>query len=100
VQLNLVGKMVLIVGNHSFCRTFFNHTKQPDCEPVMFNMFKPIKPHEAMLCVVKQFALTYSGSRVLTSGKRTCSKVTSVQKFILSHRDNNGSGKVALVNLK
>jgi hypothetical protein len=92
--------VVLIVGNHSFCRTFFNHTKQQDCEPVMFNMVKPIKPHDAMLCVVKQSALTYSGSRVLTSGKQTCSKVMSVWKVFLSHRDDNGSGTVALVNIK
>jgi len=78
----------------------FNHTKQRDCEPVMFNMVKPIKPHEAMLWVVKQSALTYSGSRVLTSGKQTCSKVMSVLKIVLSHRDDNGSSTVALVNLK
>ena len=96
MQLNLSGAHC----NHSFCRTFFNHTKQRDCEPVMFNMVKPIKPHEAMLCVLKQSVLTYLGPRVLTSGKQTCSKVMSVRKFVLSHRDDNGSGTVALVNLK
>jgi hypothetical protein len=35
---------------------FFNHANQPDCGPEMFDLFRPVKPHEAVLHVVYQSA--------------------------------------------
>jgi hypothetical protein len=62
-QLYLVDDVTLIeiipvtvLFYHSCYSAFFNHANQPDSGPEMFDLFRPIKPHEAVLNVVYQSA--------------------------------------------
>jgi hypothetical protein len=51
---------------------FFNHANQPDSGPEMFDLFRPIKPHEAVLHVLFISLPRHTGgATVLELGEQT-----------------------------
>ncbi len=60
----------------------------------MFNINKPIKPHEVVLRVVNQYVQTFSVSQGTDVSKTL--KVTSVGKFVLTQQNDNRSATLTM----